>query len=1668
MTEKGSGVVFDQEDIAIVGMACLLPGADTPAAFWSNIVGKVDCVTDPPPSWQAECFLDESGQDPDRAYTGKGGYVGDLCRFDPIKYGVMPNTVDGAEPDHFAALRCAHEALADAGFPNIPLNQDKAAVLLGRGTYVNRGYIGALLHTYGIDQLLNVLRQIEPDRDESELEFLKAELKRHLPPFNSETVSGLAHSVMVGRIANRLNLNGPAYTVDAACASSLVAVELGMQYLRNGQCDVALAGGVQVSTAAVIDILFCYLQAISRTGTIAPFSAEANGTLLGQGCGVVVLKRRSDAERDGNRIYAVVKSVGVSSDGRGGGLLAPLSDGQQLALERAYAQADIPPSTIGLIEAHGTGIPLGDATEVETLKTCFSGCGDGTSIAMGSVKSMISHLIPASGIASLIKTALSLYHRVLPPTLHAETADETLGLAETPFYLNTETRPWIHGHGHSPRRAGINAFGFGGINAHAILEEHQSDDETTAPSLQRDWTVELVVVSADDRPALRERLLSLASWIESAEGIRLVDVAASCARLIGPSRVAICASSLPDLASKIKRVAEMLADGKRQRIKHRKGMFWFEEPLADEGRVALVFPGEGAQYVGMLAELCCHFPEIRHEFDLVDAAFRRMESGRLPSSFLYPPPYEKEEAERRLFEMATAVEAVATADRALLSLLRRLGVRSDAVVGHSSGEFAALVAAGAVRIENDEHLTRLIIDGARCTNWITESQLVATTVLTTVGGAGVESVQQMVDESQGRLTIALDNCPHQTVIAGDEEATEIAVEQLKKNGALCERLPWDRAYHTDGFAPACEILDEYYQSVPIIAPSIEAWSCTTGEPYPDEPSAIRELAVRQWRSPVRFRETIQQMHDAGVRVFVEVGPRGNLSAFIEDILAGQPHEAVPLDLPRKGDIEQLCRAVGMLVAHGVDVDLDALYVRRQPQILDFSTAPPTPTSPDPVLRLDLPELLISEEVKQRLQNSKKHDESAPRTRSLPAATDIGTPTNSLARPPSRLRNGHARSRAFADYQETMRVFLEVQTRVMTGAANGRLGDNGGSLPVSQLRHANRVLADPASRAEPEIPQDVATNVQVTREKWGLPSVQHVDTPRTANRETVEAKVDACRTPLIDHVLEHDRENRLLAECELSVSKHQFLLDHTFGRTVSLNDPSLVALPVMPLAMTIELMAEAAVRLRPDVHVTSVHDLRALRWLAVADTSRRVLVEAIADGDLVKTTVYDTDREGRPVAAAEARLELAPALPQPPRLSLHVQPSQHSRWRPEDLYTRGLFHGPAFQSVRSIDAVSQGEVTATLRQPDPTSLLGNGRSPDLQLPVSLIDGAGQVIGFWGAEDDWTMGFPSGFERLELYDVRSTEGPLTASGRIHSRESSWTSDVELCTDDSEVILRVLGRKDRVLDIPAHFWRYRIAPQTVVFSRALIELFDGVPNADRCTICGLDDFRGSCLVEDSGFNALVLSHLILSRRERKEFAELSRPPAGIASWLLGRVAAKDAVRVHRRLDVCMADVEIQADEHGRPYASLAATDAPHVSVSHKGHDVVAVAADECRGIGIDVEPIRPLDPNVVEEAFDAEERSLIEHAAASIGEPPDVWWVSAWCAKEAIGKAFGRGIVGSPRNVRVIEIAAGEKRFTAIPVGVMADAVSQQSAAARHDRCDAFATTWGDLALALCILT
>lgn len=451
---------------AIVGMSCLLPGAECAEKYWDNVLNRVCSISDPPEDWGADLFYDPSSPSPDRIYCKAGGFLKDLATFDPLEFGVMPNSIDGSEPDQFLALRLAQEALNDVGGE---FNRERTEVILGRGTYFNRGYVTLVQHGLIVDQTIQILRALHPEHTEAQLSEIRRQLKVSLPPLSPETVPGLVPNIMCGRVMNRLDLMGTSYTVDAACASSLIALDQGIDDLASRRCDVAVVGGVQVSTPPLIYLVFCQLNALSRQGRIRPFDRNADGTLLGEGLGMIVLKRLEDATRNGDRIYALVRGVGAASDGKALGLLAPRAEGQELALRRAYCEAGVSPETVELVEAHGTGTSAGDATEAETLRRVFGErVGRRPNVAVGSVKSMIGHIIPASGIASVIKMALALYHKILPPMLCDEPNHEVLQGSRC--FINTEARPWIHG-SVEPRRAGVNAFGFGGINAHAILEE---------------------------------------------------------------------------------------------------------------------------------------------------------------------------------------------------------------------------------------------------------------------------------------------------------------------------------------------------------------------------------------------------------------------------------------------------------------------------------------------------------------------------------------------------------------------------------------------------------------------------------------------------------------------------------------------------------------------------------------------------------------------------------------------------------------------------------------------------------------------------------------------------------------------------------------------------------------------------------------------------------------------------------------------------------------------------------------------------------------------------------------------------------------------------------------------------------------------------------------------
>ncbi|NES94064.1 MAG: acyltransferase domain-containing protein [Desertifilum sp. SIO1I2] len=947
-------------DIAIVGMSALFAKAANLQAYWHNILHQVDGVTEAPDSW-AYPYFDPNSTENNRIYTRKGGFLGDLAQFNPLEFGIMPTAVDGGEPDQFLALKLARDALQDAGYDQKPFNRQKTGIILGRGTYVNRGYTTLLQHGMIVDQTLELLQQLCPHLDKQTLSSVRQGLKESLPPFSPEMLPGLVPNNVTGRIANRLDLMGPNFIIDAACASSLIAVKLAMQELLTHRCDMVLAGGIHASTPPQIYMIFCQLGGLSHS-EIRPFDASANGTLLGEGLGILVLKRLADAQRDRDRIYAVLKGVGSASDGKALGLLAPRLEGEVLALERAYQTSGVDPGSIDLIEAHGTSIPLGDRTEIQALSQLFGPRqGQMPPIALGSVKSSIGHCIPAAGVAGLIKTALALYHKVLPPTL-CEQVNPALGLEQTPFYINTRARPWVHGNPHLPRRAGVNAFGFGGINAHAVLEEYR-EPSPTASSLALRPPNELLIFSGDERAEFIELLKTTLSHLQTSPPPTLTPLGYQLSQTpIGSHRLAIIASDPADLAAKLALALDKL-DSQPQRFQTRNGIYYGQGK--PPGKVAFLFPGEGAQYTNMLADLCLAFPQVREWFDFLDQTFWQERPYR-PSQVIFPPPTslttaEELFADRQLFAMDIGSETVFTASMALYELLEQCQIPCEAMVGHSTGENTALFASGTAQIESRAQLGELMRYLNQLYQELETGDRIPKGALLAVGAIPPDQMAQTLAAAEGRLHWAMDNCDNQLVLFGSETEIEAITPPLKAQGGICLRLPFDRAYHTPLFAGVAEAFRAFYEALNIRPSKIPLYSCATAEIFPCEPAAIRALATQQWSSRVRFRETIETLYSRGFRIFVEVGPSSNLTAFTNDILRGRDALAVASNNRRRPGLEQLQHLLGRLFASGVNVNLDIWYRNAETQV---SATPPAATP----LSLSMPAMHLSETLVQNLQD----------------------------------------------------------------------------------------------------------------------------------------------------------------------------------------------------------------------------------------------------------------------------------------------------------------------------------------------------------------------------------------------------------------------------------------------------------------------------------------------------------------------------------------------------------------------------------------------------------------------------------------------------------------------------------------------------------------------------
>lgn len=971
------------EKIAIIGMACVFPDAPSLHAFWRNIVRGHDAVGEPPASWDAARYL-KSG----RVETSAGGYLGDLFRFEPHRFGIMPSSLDGGEPDQFLALGVAHAALDDAGYAERGYDHRATGVVLGHSTYLHRGQGTLIQNHIVVDQTIELLRAACPALGADRVPEIRDILERSLPSCNTDIAPGLVPNVMTGRIANRLDLRGPNYLVDAACSSSLLAVSAAMDELRTGRSDLMLAGGVNASLPPEVAAIFTQLGALSRRGRVRPFERGSDGTLLGEGLGVVVLKRLDDALRDDDRIYAVIRGVGQSSDGRGKGLLAPTLEGEALAISRAYAQSGVDPQSVSLVEAHGTGIPLGDRTEIAALRSVFGERSDAPCLPVGSVKSMISHCIPAAGVAGLIKCALALHHRTIPPTL-CEEVNPTLGI-EAPLYVPQSPSPWFHPPT-SPRRAGVDSFGFGGINTHAILEE--APREAVRPVTSGPRAAELCVVSASSKESLSSELEALARVVDANPEWTAEEIACAMFRRDGglPHRLAFVVRDREELRKALELAQDKLRASKASRFSTRSGLSYAAE--RESGGLAFVFPGEGSQYLGMLEDLAAAFEDARVWFDVWSGVYDEP-PGHRRTDVVWPAapvdPEARKALEARLHDMDMGSEAVFFGAQAVLAVLRRLGVTPEAMLGHSSGESSALVASHAIAWEQPAD----VADPIRRLNAVYRRVLANGDIprgrLLAIGAMPIAQVRSVAESIDSAIVVAMQNCADQVVVFGPASAVDTLETRLTADGAICVPLPFDRGYHTPAFAAASAEFRDYYDDIGMQAPSTVLYSCASTDRFPSDDVASRALAADQWSQTVRFSDTIRRMVDDGLSTFIEVGPSANLTSFIQSIIRRTGAVALPTDNRRRGGLRTLLSTVGQLYTQGRPLQLAELFAGRAIVERDLAGGASTPGR-SVVLDNSMPKIRLSAEQTAQLRRL-----AAPPT---PARAESESPVV-LASPPA--------------------------------------------------------------------------------------------------------------------------------------------------------------------------------------------------------------------------------------------------------------------------------------------------------------------------------------------------------------------------------------------------------------------------------------------------------------------------------------------------------------------------------------------------------------------------------------------------------------------------------------------------------------------------------------------
>jgi acyl transferase domain-containing protein/NAD(P)-dependent dehydrogenase (short-subunit alcohol dehydrogenase family)/acyl carrier protein len=1125
---KMSNKKKEDQSIAIIGMECIFPRASDLKEFWRVILNGEDGITDVPKThWSVQDYYHSNPKHPDHTYCKRGGFLSPIS-YDPAEFGIPPNSLEATDTSQLLSLMVAKKALEDAGYGmDREFNRDKTSVILGAtGTQELVIPLGARL---GHPIWRKALKDSGVDADLAE--EVMERISTAYVPWQENSFPGLLGNVIAGRIANRLDLGGTNCVVDAACASSMSAINLAILELITGKADMTVTGGVDALNDIFMHMCFSQTGVLSHSSDAMPFSENADGTVLGEGIGMLVMKRLEDAEKDGDRIYAVVKAIGTSSDGKSQSIYAPNAIGQAKALRMAYQDADVDPGTIELIEAHGTGTRVGDAVEFSALKEVFNDTKKkGNQCALGSIKSNIGHTKASAGAAGLIKAVLALHHKVLPATLKAETPDPKLEIQDSPFYLNSSSRPWVARKNH-PRRSGVSAFGFGGSNFHVVLEEYNPKKQV----FSWDGRAAIAAMSAAKKEDLLAKLLKLKQDME--KNTSFEDI------ILLTSNLNTSFSEKDDF--RVLLVLERSEEHDNQKkssietinlaietlhqpdtTKVAKNNIYFNGPCK-KNKLAFLFPGQGSQYPGMGKDLITLFPVASEVLEKVNKIHQKenKETQPLLSDRIFPLPLtDKTENEEKLRSTDIAQPAIGAVSLGMLKILEHFGLKPDAVCGHSYGELPALYASGMI---NEDDLISL---SAKRGKYMADAGQGDSTMLAVK--APLADLEAIIAENKLDVILANRNGPQQGVLSGSIEAIDEAKKICKEKKFRAIPLPVAAAFHTRHVQKAAKPFQKAVKSIKIHSANIPVYSNTTGMPYPDDPKQAAAILGEQLLNPVDFLKEIENLYDSGVRSFVEIGPKPVLTGLVKTILKGKESSPIALDSSsgKKSGIADLARTLCQLSSEGYEVDFSkwenpSPAPRKQMMSIPISGAnyrspfqQKPPSSKKPIQILDSEQTQSRPQTVNRLPETRKPVSLQATTPELTKTEPVAVPNENSRLVSDALQVVSESLKSMQALQtqtaETHKKFLETQTeasknlqlmmertRNMTQAAMGLPSQSALFQPEMQI-HPVQTPPIPQKQADPmmaEIPisrtipsAKVVTNEIIPRKETEIPDIGRKD------------------------------------------------------------------------------------------------------------------------------------------------------------------------------------------------------------------------------------------------------------------------------------------------------------------------------------------------------------------------------------------------------------------------------------------------------------------------------------------------------------------------------------------------------------------------------------------------